>query len=154
MNNVSTEFAMVEKTSSTAIIALCISIATAAFSIYQWWYSQQDLKIIAAVDISRKYQDIEKSLKNRQELLSYARNEPVAYTPEIVKYLQRLEYIAYLVIYDRIDLRYLAPDIKCDMLLSARAGARVRKGNAGMADSKLYSERLAPNIEHVTGCEF
>jgi hypothetical protein len=37
----------------TATIALFVSIATAAFSIYQWYFSQREARINAAIEISK-----------------------------------------------------------------------------------------------------
>jgi hypothetical protein len=107
-----------EKPSSVAIIALCISIGTAAFSVYQFWNSQREDRIRTAVEISRNFAhdqdelaieaiviaDLHKSKLSNEQLIRLA------------KLGDQLEYVSFLANTKRIDEEYLSSSIKCTIL--------------------------------------
>jgi hypothetical protein len=111
-------------TSASAVIALCISIVTAAFSFYQWWTAEDESRIAAAIEISRNY-------------FSEAHQQPIRaivaaaldkiddsnVAASALMATNYLEYVAFLANSKRIDARYLSQDIKCDMNF-AREGTR------------------------------
>jgi len=94
----------------TAVLALIVSLTSAGFTVYQWRATDSEARTMAAIDISRKYLDDSRSA----EQLANFRVERGA-TDASHRLLSHLNYIAYLANTDRIDGRYLAPQVTCDI---------------------------------------
>jgi hypothetical protein len=127
-----------EKPSKVAIIALCLSIGTAAFSIYQWWSGQRASRIAAAVGISNRYiypYDLgERMYEERQSASPDDMRRFEAYS-------NRLEYIAFLANRDLIDADYIPQILQCDILFTSGIIKHLQK------DRKVQVAMLSPNLE-------
>jgi hypothetical protein len=119
---------MAERPQTIAIIALCLSIGTASFSVYQWWRAQRESIINASIEVTRNY--IRQSDHDRAPATLRSMNTPgvaIAVKPpdwEIVRrYMAELEYIAFLLNESRLNEDFVAPsiifDIKCNYELLA-----------------------------------
>jgi len=139
---------MAEKSNVIAIVALCISIGSAAFSLYQWWNSQTDSKINAAIEISKNYiqdRDQERPI----HLLSLRLNPKNKFTSEqseeLSRYMARLEYYALLINNRRVDETFVAWVIVCDMSL-VLAWSKLVKGDPpvqAMPETEKYIKKAA-----------
>lgn len=117
---------MPEKPSTVAVIALCLSIGSACFSIFQWWSNERQKKIDIAIDISKKYiQDRELEKGHLQVESSYLAKKTSdipsgeeAYPAGV--YLKYLEYVAFLANSDKLDEAYLSRALKCDIKITFR----------------------------------
>jgi hypothetical protein len=93
-----------------AALALFLSTASALFAFFQWAATEHEARTTATVDISRKY--LEDSEINNQ-LMHYRGDTSSADINH--RLISHLNYIAYLTNEGRLDRRYLAPQITCDM---------------------------------------
>lgn len=93
-----------------AALALFLSIMSAVFALFQWRATEPTALTTATIDLSRKY--IEDPQVN-QQLMNYRIDDSSAdINHRLISYLN---YIAYLTNEGRLDRRYLAPQITCDM---------------------------------------
>jgi hypothetical protein len=93
-----------------ASLALIVSLLVAGFSIYQFEHADSEARIVAAIDVSRKYLE-DTQLPN--QLATYRREKSPSDSSN--RLLLRLNYIAYLANTNRLDGRYLSLQIGCDM---------------------------------------
>lgn len=108
---------MAEKPSMVAVIALCLSAATAVFSIYQWWSTQQESRINAAIDISKTY------LRERDVIntlmfgvyVGWPRRLEDDELLKLARHLEFLNYVAFLGITEKLDRSYLSPALVCEI---------------------------------------
>jgi hypothetical protein len=109
---------MAKESNTVAILALCVSIGTAAFSIYQWRSSQTESKINSAIEISKQYIRDKELSNGRNELISAQEEIPTAGTAAAYsfrEYIDYLEYISYLANNSRVDEQYISPTLQCDI---------------------------------------
>jgi hypothetical protein len=144
---------MAEKASTTAIVALCISIGTAAFSVYQWWNSQQELRISVAVNMATQYVQDPTVQLQRESLYAVLISAPDQGLPikqedrdRLLLLINRLEYIAQLANASRLNEKFLPHSVKCDIQLLADEIAKVPTGvlepSTPTAEIKKFSGRL------------
>ncbi len=134
---------MAEKASRTAIIALCISIGTAGFSIYQWWNGQAEGRISAAIEISKNHLR-DRELKVMASIVKAAFTEDNLSTEELLMighHADELEYVAFLANHDKIDKSYLSLPITCDIVLTSKASERLKQLIPTMAKSPEHQMR-------------
>jgi hypothetical protein len=65
-----------------ATTALVVSILSAGFSVYQWDQSERESKIVAAIDVSRKYvedKDISATLRELRKKPDFPARLQIAY---------------------------------------------------------------------------
>ena len=103
-----------------AYCSLGLAAVSSAFAIYQWWSSDRDERIRAAVELSNKYiglsyQDPFRSLKMLEEGNATLQKENPG------GQLALIEYAAYLANRQRADTNYLAQYLKCDIVRLADA---------------------------------
>jgi hypothetical protein len=110
---------MAERTGIIAIAALILSIGTAGFSVYQWWSGRNEARISAAIDFSkRRFEGTGPSIaitpQNQKE------------ATEVILQTRWHEYLAHLINNNRLDDRYLAQVIKCEMTVVLNASKNVQ----------------------------
>jgi hypothetical protein len=101
-----------------AVFGSVLSVTTAIFSAFQWWGGQRDIRINAAIDISRKYIEDGDLAKGRKELFAAQQKTPTAGSPEadaMLTYIRFLEYVSYLANTGRVDDTYLIASMRCDI---------------------------------------
>jgi hypothetical protein len=117
-----TESKKAKWTFGLAILGSVVSLATAAFSGYQWWNSQREAGIAAAIEISKNWeQDIELIERKRTIailMIQIKPEESQKKRSEDSNYFRRLEYIAYLINHGRLHEDYLSASIKCDITVA------------------------------------
>jgi hypothetical protein len=108
----------------TATIALFVSIATAAFSIYQRYFSQREARINAAIEISKSFyaKSFDKKLAVALESL-FSKGPKLSIEQEtlIFTFANDLEYIAFLSNTERIDEGYLSNTLKCAIYVANKS---------------------------------
>jgi hypothetical protein len=85
---------MSEKPSVTAVLALLISLGTAAFSLYQWTAAQEEKKITIAVDISKSFlldNDAPRRIEILRRYVGGAQNISEVDKSSAISYLNLLE---------------------------------------------------------------
>ena len=92
-------------------LSLAVSLTTAGFAYYQWQSTESENRIIAAIDVSKKYSENLGITKN----ISTWRKSSEKATEEEVRALFFLNYFAYLSNTGRLDRRYLSMTITCDI---------------------------------------
>jgi hypothetical protein len=102
-----------------AIVSLCLSVATGGFTFFQWWNSQREAHIAAAIDISRKLIDQPLSREETAAVITAYRNDTVPFeqVEKITKNAQLLNYVALLANRNKLEKEYLADDIPCFMVV-------------------------------------
>lgn len=115
---------MAERPSKTAKIALwisigtgVISIATAVFSVYQWFDTQRQQRISAAIEFSEDYLHDPEIVGSYAKILDYDPKKTISNEEMLQErsFIDLLNYIAALANVDLIDNRYLSWRIKCDI---------------------------------------
>lgn len=119
---------MVEKSNVTAIIALLVSIGTAGFSGFQWWNSERESRISAAIDISKNHaHEIDDAT---WRLVVGVYNGKTALSPDegvkLARHGDVIEYIALLANTGRLDKGYLSPTVQCDIAFTNAALERLK----------------------------
>jgi hypothetical protein len=115
------------KAPTVAIIALCVSLATAAFSVLQWWYNQKATKAAAAVEVSKTYMRERDEKQMGEEYMAFValkqRKDAGEWHPiyenKITFLGWQFNYIVFLVEKGMLDKNYLSPIMKCDMMVTA-----------------------------------
>lgn len=111
-----------DRPSWVAIIALCLSIGTATFSVFQWWSGTRETAINAAINVSQKYIQDSDLAKGRNELYELPLQKEGTHIPHgreaesIKAFILFLEYVSYLTNNERLDERYLLRALKCDVV--------------------------------------
>jgi hypothetical protein len=138
---------MAEKASPTAIVALCISIVTAAFSIYQWWNSERESRVTTAIEISKDYL---RQAENNQKILPivlkfYIGNERPSMEEilALTGHADNLQYIAFLANTGKLDKSYLSLNLICDMIFTEAATSNLAKMLPFLAKYKEKDHELA-----------
>jgi hypothetical protein len=97
---------MAERSGLIAKTALGISVASFGFSAFQWWNTEGESRITAAIEISKRF--LEEPPKEYPE-------DQVERHKAIQIHARRITYIAYLMNQGRLDVRYVSPAIKCEI---------------------------------------
>jgi hypothetical protein len=125
-----------------AIVSLCLSVATASFTFYQWWNTQQENRITAAIEVSKNY------LKERNqevfgEVYSAYRN-PDEISSEavlrITRHSDELSYIVFLTNRGRLDPSYLPGDFPCLVSLLSGALKNIKKQYPSVGQEATFEE--------------
>jgi hypothetical protein len=130
---------MAEKPSTVAIVALCLSIGTAAFAVFQWWKGTQDSRINAAIELSNKH--IAETTVSGSAIPDLARKQLIG-TGTAERYINRLEYTAYLANDGRIDVNYLALSLRCE--IAALPNKLLGDGRYVVPESAKFAAREKP----------
>jgi hypothetical protein len=130
---------MAESPSKTAKVALAISILTACFSIFQWWNTEKEARISAAIDVSRNYyKDL--NLPQVHALMKAYVGGDLSHDELqlFVREADYLNYIAKLANENKLDKTFLSRDIHCAMLLTLQAHDN---------DAKWYDAPVASGLD-------
>jgi predicted ATP-binding protein involved in virulence len=125
------------KSSPTAIVALCISIASAVFSFFQWWNSRAESRINAAIEVS-KANLRERDLNTMAAVIKVlTSNEPLTAKEMLLlgDHADQLEYIAFLANTGKLDKSYLSVSIVCDVAITNAAIQKLKEKIPPMAKS-------------------
>jgi hypothetical protein len=133
-------------TSTIAVIALFVSISTAGFSFFQWWNSEREARINAAIEISRTF-------NNRPPLTKEEDDTPPvpggqlspAQATFLMRIVDRSDYIAYLVNHRRVDFDYLSANVKCGLFAAYKEFAQQKathKIDLTFTDLERFSARV------------
>jgi hypothetical protein len=142
---------MAAKKDPIAIVALCISIVTAVFSVYQWWNNEKESRVNAAIEISRN------NLKDRDERTMAAvvkiitGNEISLEDAMLISlHADQLEYIAFLANANKLDKSYLSVALNCDIVLTLLAGDKLAKLFPPLAKSPAHQMR---DFDRTANCD-
>jgi hypothetical protein len=108
---------------SLSIVTGLISIAAAAFSVYQWFDTQRQQRISAAIEFSKDYLHDPEMVDRYAKLLDDDPKKRPMSNEDMLKersFIDLLNYIAALANVDLIDNRYLSWRIKCDIYYVGR----------------------------------
>ncbi len=97
------------------VVAFYLSIATAAFSIFQWFNSEASTRVEAALGISKQFLE-DKDFDTQWHLFNvYARSEYLNPGDEstVFRFIDKLEYVALLVNEERVNQTYVSNLLKC-----------------------------------------
>jgi hypothetical protein len=123
-------------------VGALLGIVGFVLSLYQWSVAQKQIRINAAIDISKAYLH-DTSLRDAQHLLERARPVP-EYDADGLReraFVDLNDYIAELENSGLIDGRYVAPRVKCDIRWIVKL-ARERGGmDKTTLNAKSYVER-------------
>lgn len=108
---------MSDRASPTAIVALCISIASACLSLFQWWHAQSEARVVAAIEISRHHS---KEVKGGIGVLLAYQHKKTSEDQvlDIVSAAGQYDEIAFLANRGRLDERYLSENLKCGFVFA------------------------------------
>lgn len=107
---------MADTPSKTAIAALSISILTACFSIFQWWNTEKQARILTAIDVSRNF--YKESNQLSVAIIEVARGKELSddEADRLSRGQDYLNYIAKLANENQLDKTFLSRDMHCMML--------------------------------------
>jgi hypothetical protein len=118
-------------TDRLAVAAFCLSIGTAAFSIFQWWNTEKQNRITAAIELSKNF--IKDTDPETVEAVWAAAKSPAKISVNqltlFAKFGDQLNYIALLANKGRIDRDYLHPSIDCSVIVLAKIAPVVFEKN-------------------------
>jgi hypothetical protein len=95
-----------------ALLALIVSLGSGVFTFYQWKQTDIESRVVAAIDVSRKYSEDKDIPRLIQE---YTTSSSQSRSDAFQRLLLRLNYIAYLANIARLDRNYLSLQISCDI---------------------------------------
>jgi hypothetical protein len=102
-----------------ATLSLALAVASSVFAVYQWWTSDKQEKIRAAIDISNQHladpvNKVALDLLARQ--VQSGQGSIVDFAPKLASYRARLEYFAFLANRGLADRRYYSMSLTCDII--------------------------------------
>jgi hypothetical protein len=145
----------VPKTKPIAIIALLLSIATATFSVYQWWSGRRDAYINNTIELSKSY--IEKYHDNDSKAIATVfkmRDEALKHEGEFMyeyaidknakeqfwQTWSRLSYVAFLANRGRLDADYMPMELKCSIIVFSNGVQAAIKAGACLGEELEFNE--------------
>jgi hypothetical protein len=114
---------LAEKTRVLSLAALCISIVSAAFSIFQWWNGEREALINVAINFSTDHAKYRDNATESATIKAIIGKDPLS-NEELLLVANRAdqyEYIAFLANSNRLDKSYLSVALKCDIILTQAA---------------------------------
>ena len=102
-----------------ATLSLAVAAVSSAFAVYQWWTSDKQEKIRAAIDISNQHladpvNKVALDLMARQ--VNMGQGSMLDYAPKLASYQARLEYFAFLANRGLADRRYYSMSLTCEII--------------------------------------
>src|SRR5208283_685135 len=135
-----------------ALFGSVLSVLTAVFSGFQWWHGEKEAIIKATADLSKQY-IVDHDFYDLAVQLSALGNKPAMIDTETkrkaFKWIQYLEYIAFLTNNGLLDEAYLAPELKCDISVVALwLSLQPKNTSFGLITSAIdtLSSRLKCNV--------
>jgi hypothetical protein len=128
---------MAKKPITVAIFALGLSIWSTGLSGYQFWNSRRESRITTAVEISRNYLK-DRDVETAALIFSINRDEQTGVVlateqlHRIIRHFDVFEYVALLVLNDRLDRSYLSESLICDMAWTDGALERLKDNLAAL----------------------
>ncbi|MGB9365952.1 MAG: hypothetical protein WCE79_08060 [Xanthobacteraceae bacterium] len=108
-----------QKASWQAQVAFYLSIATALFSAFQWWNNQNEVRINAAMEISKNYaKPYEASTVEAVDLAIAGSKLDAAKATALYQMALEYDYVAQLANAGRIDIDFLSQKVKCGIWLA------------------------------------
>jgi hypothetical protein len=143
---------MAEKPSKIAIVALVLSVITASFSTYQWWDNQRNMRIAAAIEVSKKYESSNtRPLADAVFALVKGKQLTRDQASEIFRNMLEMEYLAFLANRNKIDVDYLSYPIKCSIYASHMLLEKFRTQRdvvVTFPESAVFSSRVSDLCDH------
>ena len=132
-----------------AQVAFYLSLALAAFQIFQLWHSGRETRVAASVELAKSYISDQDISRGRRLAINALQGKPFAqFTEEEAglwnKFILNAGYVATLLEENRLDRPYLPNAMVCDIWL---AGSAARKIPGKAPDQTSSVERMAPSLE-------
>jgi hypothetical protein len=110
---------MAEKRNTTATIALCLSIGSLSFAVYQWSNGQSETRINAAIEISKTLPaELPQAVREALNLLILKKALSEDQISDLLDMAVSFEYLANLANNKRVATEYLSATVKCRIWLS------------------------------------
>jgi hypothetical protein len=119
-------------TNTVAIVSLIISLFSASFALFNWWNSERQARISAAVDYSLKYINDSAAASDRliyfdvlgrpKEMKTFVSQPGTKEEHDeniSARHLQRLEYLAFLLTHNKMDVSYISNPLICELIAAS-----------------------------------
>jgi hypothetical protein len=126
-----------------ATAGFCISLVGVVISLYNLWEAHYEEPIKAAVNFSEKYIQERDNLNGRFELKLALERPEILNESETAdrhkRYVLNLEYMSHLINLGRIDQRYVANNLTCDIVFARRVLDDLKSAHRSIIDAPEIS---------------